>query len=190
VQTNGLVETLETPIKTTRSSSKGYVQRWISLALKPPTISQSNLNFVDNPLHLILLHRPSNPIAPPTPLPCPASNPPGHRPHGKTKRIASAPTAGPRPLLRAASTSPQLRPFAAGPPRCPLFIPSSCRRPFATGAPHRKIRRAATVRRRGGRRHRPKWRPHRSVRVAARPPRASSTPGARRRDPPLEVQSL
>jgi len=58
VQTNGLVETLETPIKTTRSSSKGYGQRWISLALKPPTISQSNLNFVDNPLHLILLHRP------------------------------------------------------------------------------------------------------------------------------------
>ena len=132
MQTNGLVETLETPIKTTRSSSKGYGQRWISLALKPPTISQSNLNFVDNPLHLILLHRPSNPIAPPTPLPCPASNPPAHRPHGKTKRIASAPTAGPPPLLRAASTSPQLRPFAARqadrlPRRGAAHGPSSCR---------------------------------------------------------------
>ena len=129
VQTNGLVETLETPIKTTRSSSKGYGQRWISLALKPPTISQSNLNFVDNPLHLILLHRPSNPIAPPTPLPCPASNPPAHRPHGKTKPIASA------------HSRPGLRPFFAPPALRRSSAPSPQAHP---GAPCSSLLRAAT----------------------------------------------
>ena len=137
VQTNGLVETLETPIKTTRSSSKGYGQRWISLALKPPTISQSNLNFVDNPLHLILLHRPHpspalHRILLPTahterPSESPPPPQPGLRPFfaPPALRRSSAPSPQAHPgapcssLLHAAAHSRQGRPtarFAAPPP--------------------------------------------------------------------------
>ena len=48
METKTLVETLETPIKTTGSSSKGYEQRWAVLALKPHLI-HSNLNFSKSP---------------------------------------------------------------------------------------------------------------------------------------------
>ena len=44
-----LVETLETPIKTTSSSSKGYKQRWTVLALKPSHLIHPNLNFSKSP---------------------------------------------------------------------------------------------------------------------------------------------
>ena len=43
------METLETPIKTTRSSSKGYKQRWTVLALKHSHLIHPNLNFSKSP---------------------------------------------------------------------------------------------------------------------------------------------
>jgi len=43
MKTKTLVETLETPIKITGSSSKGYEQRWAVLALNTPTPTSSIL---------------------------------------------------------------------------------------------------------------------------------------------------
>ena len=49
METKTFVQTLETPIKTIESSSEGYGQRWVVLALKPLHSSHPNLNFCKSP---------------------------------------------------------------------------------------------------------------------------------------------